>query len=208
MAAHAKSALTLLWLSAFLLTGSMAREPVSLPSQSRQETAEPRGADRIGERGEGKYDGLRVIRQETQNELCGLEAATLIVLDRRREITRYNYCSAYGRGGASVVTDASGGNYVLLEYAEGHGTHATTDWLMVFRLTDGFLMERANFIIREPIAVIADHVYDFRAETPPGGGLILNGAWIVDDRGIDDDNIDVPERSRTIVAIDTHEIAP
>ncbi len=130
------------------------------------------------------------------------ETTTLAVFQGAREIDSHTYCSAYNRGGASLVTDARGGHYVLLVYGEGHGTNVTSDWLKVFRLTEGHLRERANVQVREPVGVMADHVLDYRPDTPRGGGLVLSGTWTVDDGGSDAE-FHLPERSRTVIELDT-----
>jgi hypothetical protein len=145
---------------------------------------------------------LRVVTRPAPGDWCGMRETTrLVVLRAGREVTTQDYCSAYNRGGASLVTDARGEPYVLLTYGTGHGDHATTDWLKIFRFADGDLMERANLRVKFPAGMGADHVFNYRTDTPPGGGLVVSGAWFADEYGTPA-VIPLPG-SRTIVALDT-----
>lgn len=147
---------------------------------------------------------LRVTLGRASDDHCGsLETQRLIVAQGNREIATHDYCSAYNRGGVSMVTDVRGAHYILLTYGEGHGTHAVSDWLTIFRLNGEDLQERANLLIREPIGIVADHMFNYRTRTPPGGGLIVSGAWIIDDPYPNDHEYEAPERSRTAIALDT-----
>jgi hypothetical protein len=147
--------------------------------------------------------GLNVALRRPPDDWCGsLETMRLVVLDGPRQIAYRDYCSAYNIGGTLLVTDARGGHYVLLTYGEGHGTHATSYWLRIFRLDENYLVERSNFQITEPLGS-TDHVYVYRTETPPGGGLIVRGSWVVDDPRSSPPDLVVPERSRTVIELDT-----
>jgi hypothetical protein len=173
-----------------------SRQADAVEERPKSRAANPTDSPEVGGR-------LRVLTRRAPDDWCGrLETTRLVVLQGRREVETQDYCSAYNRGGASLVTDTAGGHYVLLVYGEGHGTHVVSDWLKVFRLTEGRLVERASLLVRTPIGTVADHVYDYNMRTPPGGGLILSGTWIVDGEGYADD-VRLMDRSRTVIALDT-----
>ena len=148
--------------------------------------------------------GLRVTTRSGPSDRpdCAFgDAMTLIVLNQNREILRRDYCSAYGLGGARLVTDARGKHFVLLEYSDGHGTHATTGYLQIYEVEEQSLQERTQLMIREGIGTIADSVYDYRVGTPTSGGIIISGSWLVD--GPLSEHSRVPSRSRTVIELDT-----
>ena len=175
---------------AFLLAGcgsgearSIQAEPAPLPAAQAPAT--------------GHASELSAIVRYRDPSGCGWrDDMTLVILRQGREILSEDYCSAYTRGEARVVTDATGRSYVLLEYSEGHGTGATSDFLKIFEVEDDSLTERAQLMIRSNASL-----YDYSVGTPPEGGMIVSGRWIVD--GPHPENWRAPPRSRTVIQLDT-----
>jgi hypothetical protein len=144
-----------------------------------------------------------IARSDRDSPACGvIDGMQLVVLEGNREVSREYYCSAYSRGRASLVTDARGEHYVLLQYSEGRGTRATTDHLRIYRLSDNDLDERADLEVRRAVGVSADQVYNYRAEAVPGGGLVVTGAWTIEGPRYEIDP-EMPDRRQTIIAVDT-----
>lgn len=104
----------------------------------------------------------------------------VLTLDRgRRRVMSRNFCAALASGSARVVTDSRGRDYVLVEHAEGHGTHATSSYLSVY-FFDGRLHDRGCALINQPWGFYTNSVFRYRVVTPPRGGLRLTGRWILD----------------------------
>ena len=108
------------------------------------------------------------------------DAMRLRVLSGTDEVVVQDYCSAYGRGDARLLTDNRSRSYVLLTYGEGHGTRATTDYLQVYELIDGELHDRGRLVKTEPIGIHANLTYDFSVNTIASGGLVVVGRSRID----------------------------
>lgn len=87
-----------------------------------------------------------------------------------RVVAVHRYCSAYGAGSARVVTDALGEEYVFLRHSIGHGTHASVDYVTIYRF-NGRLVKLGRLLIRYPLGSFADANYDYAIRKPPRGGL-------------------------------------
>jgi len=130
---------------------------------------------------------------------CGFwgDSLTLSVIDQGKKILKKDYCSAYGKSKVQVITDTKAQNFVLLEYSEGHGTNATTDYLVVYALTKT-LAERARALISFGVGLTSRWFYDYVVETPSVGGLKLVmtlRVWGIPDPGT------LPEASTKIVEV-------
>ena len=97
------------------------------------------------------------------------------------------------------MTDAQGRHYVLLEYSEGHGTNAGTDYLTIYELTDK-LAERKRLTLSEGIGPTSRWVYDYIVTTPKTGGVSLMMTLQVG--GTPDPGVALPDKTK-IVRIDT-----
>jgi hypothetical protein len=171
--------------------GQVAPPPQSTPAAHRPVPHQAGSRPATGQ--------LRAVAQwyHGQREDCVYgDAMTLLVLDGQREVASHRYCSTQGIGHARMITDTRGVRYVLLEHAEGHGTHATSYYLTVFEFDD-FLTERARFLIDDPI-VDGQSVYDFNVAAPPGGGIRLSGQWRVEGPAVRP-----PPRRRSVYEFDT-----
>ncbi|SRR5579883_482718 len=105
---------------------------------------------------------------------CGFrgDGEVLTITDGNRVLLTKNYCSAYGKSEAQIISDALARNDVLVTHSEGHGTNASTDYLTVYRLTDR-LIKRTRITISEGVGISARWFYDYKVETPEHGGLKL-----------------------------------
>lgn len=102
------------------------------------------------------------------------DAKVLQILRNGVVLLRQGYCSAYGQGGARLITDQGGRRFVLLEYFEGHGTRASTGYLRVYELHGKQLKDRGRLVKSEPIGMEADLVFDMSVKTLPKGGIIIS----------------------------------
>jgi hypothetical protein len=125
------------------------------------------------------------------------DSMTLSVTDEDKELTTYSFCSSYGKATAKIVTDIRGRSYVFLEYAEGHGTNATEDYLAVYGLAEDF-----NEYFRTPISagVWPDTRwwYDYEIERPNDGGLRIE--FTLDFEG---EGVGLPNEKSRVISIDT-----
>lgn len=103
---------------------------------------------------------------------------TLTISDHGKLIANHDFCSSYGLGKhlpvARVVTDKSGEMFVLLEYAEGHGSsQAIVDYLELDRLYPNF-----QEVLRVPLSwatsVTQRFTYSYTIELPPSGGIRIH----------------------------------
>ena len=201
--------------STLLLTGSRASEPSSLIAQSSEQGAGTHAIRWSGHPSQARADTqsgeqsrhLRVdvlsILEGVPDTCGGGDAMRLVVFDGDRETATHSYCSAYSFGGARLISDARGNHFVLLEHGEGRGTRATNMYLTVFELNE-ILNERARLLIEEPAGIAADSIYQYRVESPPGGGIILTGAWTLNTADLSPYEAGfASHRSRQILEIDT-----
>jgi hypothetical protein len=108
------------------------------------------------------------------------DARVLQILRNGAVLLSQNYCSSYGKGRARLVTDQRGRRFVLLEYFEGHGTHASTGYLRVYELHGNHLKDRGRLVKSEAIGIEADLVFDISVKTPPKGGITISARPRVD----------------------------
>ena len=85
-------------------------------------------------------------------------------------LTQYQFCSSYGKASAMVEKDYNGVCYVLLEWSEGHGPNATTDYLSVFALRRD-LFEYARTPLSSASGATTRWKYQYSVSTPSTGGL-------------------------------------
>ena len=104
----------------------------------------------------------------------------LKILDGSSKAVLHEYCSAYGKGSARLVTDGRGRAFVLLDYSEGHGTHVTVDYLRVDEIVGDTLYERGRLVKSEPTGTFANLVFDLKVKTLPQGGISVTGRSRVD----------------------------
>ena len=146
---------------------------------------------------------LRVVTESSERKVrdCGNhDEMSLAVFDGSRRIFTHDYCSAYGLGTSRLVTDTRGKHYILLEHYQGRGTRASSGYLTIYGFA-GDLDERARFLIRQPVDIDADLALEYGVHTPPGGGIIVSGPWTL--FGELHIVAEAPDRSRTLVALDT-----
>jgi len=92
------------------------------------------------------------------------------VSEGSRVVAVHRYCSAYVAGSARIVTDAGGGKYIFLRHSIGHGTHASLDYMTIYRFNGG-LVKLGRLLIRYPLGNFADATYDYAIRKPRRGGL-------------------------------------
>lgn len=100
------------------------------------------------------------------------DSLTLIVSDGDKQILSKDICSSYGKATVKVAADAKGNNFVFLEYSEGRGTNATTDYLVVYHLGSS-LEERARELVSQANGPTSRWAYEYDIERPASGGLIV-----------------------------------
>ena len=121
-----------------------------------------------------RVEAIPVSSQSSRCQFRGDDMALRIYRGRTKVLSE-DYCSAYGKGSARLIRDKRGRTFVLLSYSEGHGTHATADYLRVYELINGALYERAALLQREPIGPFRDLLYAYSVKTLPAGGLRIAG---------------------------------
>lgn len=117
------------------------------------------------ETGPGHLNGVALCQFED-------DSMTLIVNEGDKELTRQYFCSSYGKASARIIQDVRGESFVLVTYAEGRGTNATTEYLSVYHLAKN-LVE----YLRTPVSAAAGSqsrwYYDPRIEPTAHGGIRL-----------------------------------
>jgi len=103
------------------------------------------------------------------------DAMVMKVFRGSAEVITEEFCSAYGRSSARLITDNRGRNFVLLTYSEGHGTRATTYYLRVNELVGKTLYDCGRLTKSAPIGLHADLVVDFSVKTLAKGGIRIIG---------------------------------
>lgn len=119
---------------------------------------------------------VKVITGAAHGSGCtfGGDDMLLTVSNGNLRLANHKYCSAYGRGSARLVRDATGQPYIFVYHSATHGSHATTDLLTVYRL-DRKLVRRARLPISVPIGSVRNAVYHYELRKPRSGGLELVG---------------------------------
>jgi hypothetical protein len=194
--------LTDLLLLGLVLTGCEATEARS----AGERTHTTRAAEQSQPQPNGPPGGLRATVAFGDREVPGClsgDEMTLTIREADRILFTHDYCSAYGFGVAQMVTDSRGKHFVLLKHGEGHGNRVTNMYLTVYEF-DRSLDERARLLIEEPAGIGADSTYNYRVDTPRGGGIVISGSWILDSDMLSAREARfAPERSRQILEIDT-----
>lgn len=146
--------------------------------------------------------GLTGRLREVGSAFCGDfpgDALTLIVAKAGKTIEEHPFCSSYGKASATIVMDAHGTNYILLDFGIGRGTNAVTEYLDVFKLRKD-MIEFAQIPLSQGAGPVSRWNYDYEVLAPSSGGLTLvltlefeadGPTWVM-----------LPERSR-IIGIDT-----
>ncbi len=97
---------------------------------------------------------------------------TLVVDQGGRDVLRQDFCSAYGHVDLRLETDAMGHQFILVTMREGHGTSATSAYLVIYQLKDGQLLEHGRHLVHRPIVPHGGWDYDYsRIDHPATGGL-------------------------------------
>lgn len=121
----------------------------------------------------GFADPVAFVRpKDVAPDPCGYpgDSMVLTIRDGKRELTSLDYCSAYGFGSATVVTDARGEHWLLREFGEGHGTNARSDYLAIYHLEE-LEVEYARVPISGAASSGSRWVYAYVIEKPRQGGL-------------------------------------
>lgn len=100
------------------------------------------------------------------------DAMILVVTDDGKELVHEDFCSSYGKAAAKVASDKRGRTYVLLDYSEGRGTNATTEYLSVYRLTPN-LPAVMRIPISWAVGMTQRFVYEYEAKPDESGGLLI-----------------------------------
>jgi hypothetical protein len=98
------------------------------------------------------------------------DSLELVIRDGKRQLASYVFCSSYGKSDARVVSDKRGRFYVVLTYGEGRGTNARTEYISVLPIREP-IVPIATIPIEGPAGFTSRWRYDYRTETPSGGGL-------------------------------------
>jgi hypothetical protein len=97
----------------------------------------------------------------------------LIVSVQGAQVVKRDFCSSYGHASARAVTDKAGQIFILLEYGEGRGTNAVTNYLELLRLHPDFLE-----VLRVPLAwgtgPTQRFAYSYSLEFPAAGGMRIH----------------------------------
>ena len=163
-------------------------------------TGEASSTQADSEQDGGQLRAVVALSDHKLRDCLFTDTLQLSVFDGSRRVLRHVYCSAYGGGSARIVTDTRGKHYILLKHSQDRGTHATSGYLTIYTLADG-LDVRARLLISDPVGMDARSVYAYRVNTPQGGGMIVSGTWTLDRELRDGER--APERSRTVIALDT-----
>jgi len=100
------------------------------------------------------------------------DAKRLEIRDGSKQLTKYDFCASYGQATGTVITDAVGKSYLLLRYAEGRGTNATTDYLAIFTVQPE-LFEFVRTPISSGAGPLSRWEYTYSIARPTRGGLRL-----------------------------------
>ncbi|MDA8084100.1 MAG: hypothetical protein M0024_10630 [Nitrospiraceae bacterium] len=110
----------------------------------------------------------------TESKECGGFSEDMLVLTIKRngeEIVN-EFCSSYGKADATIIKDNTGHDYLILKFAQGRGTNATSEFLSLYRIDNNFIE-----YVRIPISAAAGPMsrwyYDYRVEKPKQGGLLI-----------------------------------
>ena len=105
---------------------------------------------------------------------CDMGGDSMLLTVRKADgsILKYAFCSAYGESKAEVVSDKIGNNYVLLTFLSGHGTHASSKYLTIYKIS-GRLLRRQTILLSKPSDLTGDWVYKYEVGLRDAGGLRL-----------------------------------
>jgi hypothetical protein len=106
---------------------------------------------------------------------CGgfSEDSLILTIKINKEEIKDEFCSSYGKADAKIIKDAHGDSYLILKFAQGRGTNATSDYLSVYRI-DKNLIEYVRIPISEGAGPMSRWYYDYKIEKPKQGGLIIS----------------------------------
>lgn len=104
------------------------------------------------------------------------DEVSLIVSDHGKTLGKDEFCSAYGEATTSVVQDMAKATYIIVEYAEGRGTNATTKFLSLYRLYPS-LIEMIRIPISWGTGPTQRFTYSYRIKSQGVRGLriLFNG---------------------------------
>ncbi len=118
--------------------------------------------------------GLTGRLKAVESTFCGNfsdDDMTLIISEGTKTL-EHPFCSSYGKATANVVTDAHGVSYILLDFGEGRGTNAVTEYLDVFPIGKD-MVEYAQMPLSEGAGPVSRWNYDYDVIAPPAGGIVL-----------------------------------
>jgi hypothetical protein len=123
------------------------------------------------------------------------DSLTLLVQMDDGQQHRLDYCSAYDRSTAQMIADKAGNSYVAVTFLSGHGTNASTEYLVIYRVSDR-LIKRKQVLLSEPAGPDSRWVYSYEIIKPGRGGIILK--MTLHQEGTNAVFLAAPPKSRTI----------
>jgi hypothetical protein len=100
------------------------------------------------------------------------DALTLTVSDHGKRIASKNFCSSYGKATARVVTEKFGEGVIVLNFSEGRGSNAWTDYLELDQLPD--LTEILRIPLSWATSGTGRFTYSYVIELPPSGNIRIH----------------------------------
>ena len=120
---------------------------------------------------------------------------TLVVSKNGKRFETQEFCSSYGKASATVVVDAKGSYYILLEFGVGQGTGIPDVFLDVFRLQKD-MVECARIPLAQQAGPASSWMYDYTIRAPRSGGLFLTLHRKMEGSG--PVPVTLPEKTRTL----------
>lgn len=105
---------------------------------------------------------------------CGgfSEDSLILTINISRKELIHEFCSSYGNADAKIIRDESGSNFLVLKFAQGRGTNATSEYLSVYKI-EKHLEEYARILVSEPAGRLSHSYYDYKIEKRKSGGLMF-----------------------------------
>lgn len=119
----------------------------------------------------------------------------IVVSDGNKLLAEKAICSSYGAADVVVEKDAKGIYFLLLQYGEGRGTNARSEFLSIYKLGRN-LIEHVRIPISEPASSSGKWYYDYRISKPKSGGLLITLTLRID--GERDAEFAPADKQRTI----------
>ena len=149
-----------------------------------------------------RFSSLEAQKSPNNNACGGFpeDAMTLVMMDGGKKLADLDFCSAYQRSKVKTVTTRRGHTFAVVEAGYGHGTNATINRLIIYRLQSWGLDE----VLRFPISWGTGSprgwfTYKYSVREDQSGGLEIS---LKGRRAAADDHCCVPPEKTQTIRID------